>query len=454
MNRVSSVAAALAACLGAVTQGVGAAGFALIEHGASGLGNAYAGGAAIAADPTTVFFNPAGMSRLQGKQIAGAVDFVSPDIRFDNGGTTVQAGALRATISPVSGSSADGGQAGVDAWIPSFYYTQAIDERVTLGIAVDAPFGLATEYDQGWVGRYQAVKSKLMAVNVNPSVAVKVADGMSVGAGLSVLYSDVELTRAIDACARIGLPGACDASSKVSGDDVSFGFNLGLLYEPVEGTRVGFAWRTWQNPELEGDGEFSFSPGTPRLLLLGLQASPALGGGGLVDGTGVNAELPLPDTLSLSVYHALTPEWAVMADVTWTEWSVVDSITINFDSGAKSTLDLNYQDAFRYAVGVTYTPGGAWTWRAGIAYDEEPVRSQNTRTARLPGNDRVWLAVGGNYRPRADLSIDFGYAHLFVDDTAIRHTESESNGRVSNTLAGSYDLAVDIVGVQANWHFE
>jgi len=240
MNRVSSVAAAVAACLAAVAQGVGAAGFALIEHGASGLGNAYAGGAAIAADPTTVAFNPAGMSRLQGKQVSVAVDFVSPDIRFDNGGTTVQAGALRAAISPVSGSSADGGQAGTDVWIPSLYYTQAIDEQVTVGIAVDAPFGLATEYDQGWVGRYQAVKSKLTTVNVNPSVAVKVADGLSVGAGLSVLYSDVELTRAIDVCvgrpAALGgpRPGACDASSKVSGDDVSFGFNLGLLYEPIE----------------------------------------------------------------------------------------------------------------------------------------------------------------------------------------------------------------------------
>jgi long-chain fatty acid transport protein len=419
------------------------AGFALIEHGVSGLGNAYAGGAALAEDATTVFFNPAGMTRLPGKQLVIAGNVIGPGVEFRNGGSTVTSLAGVQPIAPGIGYGADGGEAGVDVLAPSFYYTQALTDRLTVGVGVDSPFGLKTDYEQGWVGRYHALKSALTTIGVNPSLAYRVTDGLSVGAGFSVLYSDVELSRAIDACALAGRPGLCDARSTVTGDDVSLGFNFGLLYELSPDTRLGFAYRTWKNPELEGEGEFVFHPLTPAPLRAAMVAR------GLVDGTGATAELPLPDTLSLSLYHALTPRWAVMGDVSWTEWSALDSIPIDFDSGLPSSLDLNYQDSFRFGVGLTYKPGASWLWRIGVAYDEEPVRNESTRTPRLPGNDRLWLAFGGSYSPHKDLSVDFGYAHLFVDETGIDNSITE-NG-VTHRLTGEYDLSVDIVGVQANF---
>ena len=443
---IAAAVVAVWAALGA--QGVHAAAFGLTEHGASGLGNAYAGGSAAALDPSTVFFNPAGMTRLPGIRIAGALLGVAPSIEFDNQGSFGNGGR---PISPAAGSDPDGGNAGTTVAIPNLYYTHQINDRVTAGLAIDAPFGLKTEYDDGWVGRYHAINSDLVTVNLNPSIAVKVSDSLSLGAGVSAMYADVELTRDLDACAlvppRLGgpLPGRCDLSSKVTGDDWGFGFNLGLLWSPTESTRLGLSYRSRVEQRLEGKGHFDYSAATPAVLRSGLEAS------GLVDGTSASADLTLPDSISLSLYHEISPDWAVMADVTWTEWSLVDTIVIDFDTGARSELDLNYKDSFRYSLGVSYAPPGRWTWRAGLAYDEEPVRNDRTRTPRLPGNDRFWVALGAGYSWNEDLTVDVGYAHLFVDDTRIRNTVTDFNGAVSETLVGEYDLAVDVFGLQATW---
>jgi long-chain fatty acid transport protein len=308
------------------------------------------------------------------------------------------------------------------------------------------------------VGRYHAIKSDLRTVNLNPSLAVKLDHGWSIGAGVSALYTDVELTRSIDVCAGRPLalggpnPGGCDARTKVSGDDWSFGYNLGVLFELDERTRIGAAYRKWMKPHVEGDGKFNFSAATPAAMLPALTA-PRPPGLGLVDGTDASAKVALPDSVSVSAFHALTPEWAVMADVSWTHWSVVDTIRIDFDSGAESTLALDYKDSWRYSVGVAYTPGGGpLTWRLGFAYDEEPVRNAETRTPRLPGNDRRWLAIGVGYRLNEAVSFDVGYAHLFVSDTEIRNRES--SGALTHSLTGDYKLAVDIVGAQVNWRFQ
>jgi long-chain fatty acid transport protein len=457
-------AALMAGLVGGVSQAASAAGFALIEHGVSGLGTAYAGGAAAALDPTTVFFNPAGMTRLAGSQVAVGANFIDPDIEFSNAGSSRRVGAAAPSpIAPAPGAGPDGGDAGSGVLVPSFYLTHQLDDRWTLGLSVDAPFGLKTEYDRGWVGRYHAINSEIRTVNLNPSVAWKAAPGLSLGAGFSVLYADVELSQAVDSCAFA--PFSCDTHSELSGDDVGYGFNLGLLYEISDQTRIGLAYRSRVELELEGEAEFTFDPlaslipVAPGTSLRDLLATPvSQGGQGLVDGTEIAADLTLPDSLSLSAYHAFSPAWAVMGDITWTQWRLVDTIGIDFDSGARRSLDLDYTNSFRYGLGVTYTPTPAWTWRVGVAYDEEPVRNEYTRTPRLPGNDRLWLAFGASWTPREDLTIDFGYAHLFVDDAEVENTVESVNqvtGAVTatHTLEGKYDLAVDLVGLQATWRF-
>jgi long-chain fatty acid transport protein len=429
---------AAGALLAAGAQG---AGFALIEQGASGLGNAFAGGAAVADDPTTVFFNPAGMTRLPGTRGTLAAHLVMPSAELADG----RLRTVPAVGPPSPARIGDGGDAGASVVVPNAYLTGQLGERLYAGIGLNAPFGLVTEYDAGWAGRYHAIKSQLRSVNVNPSLAYRVSDRLSLGAGLSAQYVDVELTRSIDSCARLGLPGACDTFSSIEGDDWSFGFNLGLLYSPGEDTRVGVAYRSRVDQDLEGTGHFAFSPNTPPPLAAALRAA------GFVDGTGVRAELPLPDSLSLSVHHQVDPRWAVMGDLTWTHWGRLDTVLIRFDSGLTSTLDLHYQNSLRYSLGLDYRASERWTLRGGLAYDEEPVRDAQTRTPRLPGNDRLWLAVGASYRPSPDFTVDLGLAHLFVRDASIDNTVTDATG--SYTLTGEYSLHVDIASVQLNWRF-
>ena len=342
MRQASATAAAVAAAIAMAAEGAAAASFGLVEHGVSGLGNAYSGGAAIAEDPTTVFFNPAGMTRLPGTRASFAVNYIKPSIQFKNQGSKL------AGVFPIRGGDAGDGGGGV--WVPNAYLTHAVSDRVTLGLAIDTPFGLVTDYSDEWVGRYHAVKSDLKTINVNPSVAVKLDHGLSVGAGLSALYTDVTLTSMLDVAAGLAkkgfpvTPGTLDAKVKISGDDWSFGYSLGLLYELSEQTRFGMSYRKWFKPKPEGDAKFDFAAGTPAAA-------------GIDHTQDASAEVSLPDSLSVSAYHALTPEWALMADVTWTNWSRTKSIPIELET-TSSELHLDYKDSWRYGLGLTYTPSG------------------------------------------------------------------------------------------------
>ena len=179
-----------------------AAGFALIEQSGSGMGNAFAGAAAVAEDASTIFFNPAGMTYLPDNQLVIAAHAVMPAVVFSNNGS--HRSALTGGLATRGG---DGGDAGDLALLPNLYFTKSVSDRIRLGIGVNAPFGLKTEYDDGWVGRYQALKSELKTININPSIAFKANDMVSVGFGVSAMRTEATLTNAVDfgsLCAGFG----------------------------------------------------------------------------------------------------------------------------------------------------------------------------------------------------------------------------------------------------------
>lgn len=426
-----------------------AAGFALIEQSASGLGNAFAGGAAIAEDPSTVYFNPAGLTRLSGTQVSIAGHVIAPSAQFGDGG---------ATLNPLLGGSAisggDGGEGGVTGVSPNFYYVNDFGGGVIFGLGINVPFGLATSYDKDWVGRYHAIDSDVKTVNINPSLAFRVDDRLSLGFGVSAQYLKATLTNAIDfgtICYHEAGPLTCGAVSpqnadgriSVEGDSWGVGFNLGLLYELTEATRVGFAYRSSVSHDLKGDGDFTVPANFQALL--------DFQGSTLFSDTGASAGIDLPETVSLSLYHDLSPQWALMGDVTWTRWSRFDQLVVEFDNPDQpdNVQPENWKNNWRFSLGATYRPNTTWTLRAGVAYDQTPIPSAEHRTPRIPGNDRTWLAIGAGYRASERLSFDVGYAHLFVDDTPIDDVEVNTGHR----LKGSYDNSVDIISAQMNWKF-
>ena len=384
-----------------------AAGFALIEQNASGLGNAYAGAAAVAEDASTIYFNPAGMSRLPDRQLVLVGHLIKPTMEFSG------------TVSPAIGGG-QGGDAGSWNFIPNVYYAFRATPQVHLGIAVNSPFGLKTEYDSTWIGRTQAIQSDLKTINVNPSIAYQPSDTLSFGAGLSLQYLDATLTNQV-----YPLVGA--SRIEIKGNDYGWGFNLGALWQVTPDTRIGLAYRSQVDYTLKGDATVSNFP--------------------LLPGGPVAADITLPDTASLSLFHKLSPKWDLLADATWTGWSAFDQLRIMRSSGAQlSNTVENWRDIMRYSLGATWHMNEKLSLRGGVAYDEAPV-SDAYRTPRIPDGARTWLAVGGQYRLSGQSSFDFGYAHLFVADVALH---SNSGG---TTLTGQYDSQVDILSAQYTHSF-
>ncbi len=456
-----------AGLLSLVSAGTLASGFALIEQSVSGMGTAYAIGSAGFNDASTVFFNPASMSRLSGTHLNGGLQIVHSQVDFDgsaeynpNNPAFGPGSPLPIAGFPISGETNP--DTDVTAGVPSGYISHQYSDRVWFGFGINAPFGLKTEYDDDWVGRYNAIKSELLTINLNPSMAFKLTDRVTLGVGVSALYADGELTNAIDgglgATSRgiplnpswAPVPGVSpgligtdvwDNKVKMTADDWGYGYNVGLLLEPTKNTRVGLHYRSKIDLTLEGDAKIT-------------GAVTAFNGK-----QDAKLDLTLPDSASLSAYHALNSQWAIMADVTWTHWSEVDTLDIKLADGRQSVAVWDYDDSYRFSLGAEYKYSSAWAFRTGVAYDQTPIPSDSLRSPRVPGNNRTWLALGATYRYSPDMTFDFGYAHLFVDDPKLNGVSDNydpTNGETTGThsLSGEYDASVDILGVAVNWKFK
>lgn len=445
---------ALAAILAAAVPGTaGAASFYIIESSPSRLGNAFAGTASAADDASTVYFNGAGMTRLDGPTIQLGGHYVMPEAEFDNQGSTTAAGTSL---------SGPDGKTDESALVPNLYYATPLNDTVSFGLGINAPFGLSSSYDEDWVGRYHATDSSLETININPSIAFQATDKLSLGFGINYQSIDATLESEVDSFAACfgaatssglsqmaanttcagahGGPGvrANDSSTKITGDDRSFGLDLSLLYEFDPDTRVGLSWRQGVDYTLEG--EVSFDESTSC-------ANDPFCNGATTDGN-VTADIELPDIITLSATHGIGEDWRVDADVAWYEWDSIQQLRIERPNGREvSTLDLEYENTVRYALGASYSGFNDTTLRAGVAFDESPNTSPETVTPRVPDGDRTWITVGATFAVSDSATIDVGAAHLMVDEVDIDNTEQ------GNTLRGEFDPSVNIVSVAGNWRF-
>lgn len=400
-----------------------AAGFALIEQNASGMGNAYAGAAAIAEDASTIFFNPAGMTYIQGTQAVGAIHLIKPNADFNNQGSVAAAGK------PLGD---EGPDAGDLAFVPNFYYKRDLTDSIAFGLGINAPFGLKTEYDKEWLGRFQADMSELKTINFNPAIAFKINDQLSLGFGISAMWAEATLTRAVN------FPVATQGSVKIKGDDWGFGYNLGAIYQAAADTRIGVAYRSKVEQHLDGDAKFRRPTGIP------FAAAP--------DGD-VTADVSLPASLSFSAFSHLNDQWELMGDVTWTRWSQFERLAVYRNSGALLTQTIeNWENTMRYSVGVNYLYSDTIKLRAGLAYDEEAIKDE-FRTARIPGNDRKWVSLGASYTMSPGSKFDIGYSHLFISDATIDDDQNTLAKGFNGRVRGEYEGSVDILSLQYTHNF-
>lgn len=420
-------AAAIFISAAAFSGTIHASGYAIIENSASGMGQAFAGAAAVAEDPSTIYFNPAGMMYLDGTQATMGMHIVDSNADFNDKGST----NLAYAGVPQGG---DGGNAGDVFFIPNFYYVQDFAEKYKFGLGINAPFGLGTEYSDGWKGRYTSTKSELKAININPSVAFRANEKLAVGIGMNIQYMDVTLKKDIYQAAL----GHSDGRAKVSGDSWGIGVNLGFIYELTEQTRLGMHFRSTISHTIDGNARFkNLSPYIAGLPNLARQDA--------------EAELDTPSTFSISMTHQLNDRLTLLGDVTYTTWSNFDELRVKGDNGAIVTLvEQNWDDVYRVALGMKYQYSDRWIFRTGIAHDETPI-DDDYRTSRIPGDDRLWLSFGASYTVSDNLTIDAGYSHLWVEDAKIDEEYKLLTG--SGTLKGEYDSDVNILSVQATWKF-
>ena len=431
----SGMAAAVTAAFAVASGAAGAAGFALIEQSGSGMGNAYAGAAASAEDASTVFFNPAGMSYLEGPQAAVAAHVISLSAKFSGSATNP------AAFGGGAGSGGNGGEAGAAAVVPNLYFAMPIGEGLHAGLGINVPFGLTTEYDENWSGRFQGIKSELATLNINPSVSYKVTDAVSIGGGVNYQRLDAELTNAVV------LPGPAEGRTKLEADGDGWGWNIGAIFQLTPMTRIGIAYRSEVEYELEGNVTTTFGGS-----VIGAASGPS------------RADITMPDSFSLSLAHAVSDRLQLLADVTRTGWSSIEQVRVvdSTNGTLRDVLNLDFQDAWRYSIGANYKYNETWTLKAGLAYDETPVKGATTRTVRLPDNNRTWISFGGQMKVGQSGRLDLGYSHLFIEDADINNTRSQQAPGLTvptaapgtaTTVSGAFEGSVDIFSIQYTHSF-
>jgi long-chain fatty acid transport protein len=426
------IARVLPAAMLALASGTAsAAGFQLLEQNASGIGNAYAGSAAVAENASTIYFNPAGMTQLQAREMSAGLSLVRPSFKFTDQGSS--AGVL-------SGNAQD---AGDWAALPNAYLSWALNKDLYLGVGMGAPFGLVTEYNRDWIGSAHSIKFDIKTININPSIAWRVNEKVSLGFGLNWQRMEAEYVRRagiVDLPAGAGgvlIPRPLSQSfATLDADDDSWGWNVGALFTVSDATKVGVSYRSKIKHELEGS-----------LALTG--PDPVFNS---VGSSGANASVELPDTFIFSVAHKLDPKWELLGDVSWTGWSSVDKVDIMRSSGALAqTLDTDFQDTWRVALGANYQLNDAWKLKFGVAFDETPVKNPEKRLTSLPDNDRIWFSFGGQWKPSKSSALDMGVSYLYVDDTKINNGNAADLSK--GLVKGEYDSSVWILGAQYSMSF-
>ena len=428
-----------------------------IEQGVNNLASAGAGGSAIAEDATTVFSNPAGMARLKGTQVLFAANIIMPSINFEDGGSFINPAFTGGAAVPGSLTGNNGGDGGETVITPEIYITHEYNDKIHLGLGINVPFGLTSDYDDQWVGRYHGVRSELVNININPSLSYKLTPKLAMGMGLSAQYADLKsFSNAVDsggvcigalgaagciaAAGAAGIPvpmvadPATDSQVNLEGDDWGYGYNIGFLYMPSKVTRIGISYRSKIEFTIAGNADYS----GPLVTL------------GIVSDTGAKFDLTVPESLSLSAFQDLSDSWSLMGDITWTKWEHVDTLVVKFENGAPdSVVPMNWDNTFRVSVGLSYKYNKKWTIRSGIAFDESAISHADDRSPRIPDSDRWWVATGFSYNFKDSLSFDLRYSHLFFKDARTNQTEPTTG----HTLVGDFDVDVDIISGQLRWTF-
>ncbi|MBO5443289.1 MAG: TonB-dependent receptor [Alphaproteobacteria bacterium] len=396
-----------------------AAGFLLREQSVAGMGNAFAGATAGAEDPSYSFYNPAGLTMHYGTKLsANATAIVGNVEGYDAVGPN---GAYTSEMShPVD-----------KAVLPSVAVSHQINNRLSAGLSLNAPFGLITDYSQNWAGANHGTESKLNTYDLTPMLAYRATCNLSFGAGLVVQYVSATLKNG----ALYHIHPAYYTNAKLKGDTTDIGYTIGALYELTDNTRFGISYRSQINHKLKGDITFAKQTGALGLV-----------------NQDISAKLTTPALLSMGAYHDINDKWSVMAEIQKTYWSSFDDLTIKGNKKAViSQTNESWKDVWFYSIGASYRVNDQWKLRAGLAFDQTPVNDY-TRTPRIPDSDRIWYSGGVEYKFDDSLTLNAGYTYIRAEHSKV-NLQATGWDASRGALSAKYKGNIHLFGLSANYNF-
>lgn len=451
VTRISALALGIA---GALAFGQAhASGFQLKENSVKAMGRAFAGSAAATGDASVVSQNPAAMSTFKQTTVQSDITVVDLSFDFQGGGVAAAGSPLQ---QPLTGG--NGGDAGDVTPIPAISAIFPLgDSGVTVGAMVSAPFGLKTEYDRDWVGRYTAVESEVKTVDFTLSASFDFDAGVSFGLGLVYERAEATLSKAIDfgsslcranpaGCGVLYAPQRNDGFIEVNGDDTGIGWIIGMHVHPTENFSIGFSHRSEIDHNISGTADFTV-PGSIAPIL-------AAGAPGQYVDTAGSAALTTPAVDTLSVSYGIGDDWTILGDVSRTQWNSLEEVAIVFGNPAQqpnpAVEDFNWEDTIFASIGAEWDLNEQWTLRAGYAEDQTPTQNA-TRTPRLPDADRQWLSIGVTWSPSEHWEINGGYTKINADDPTINL--APSIGTSGSALVGTFSSSVNLWGISGQYRF-
>ncbi|MFK3799361.1 MULTISPECIES: OmpP1/FadL family transporter [unclassified Pseudomonas] len=406
-----------------------ASGFALNEQSISGMGTGFAGRSSSADDASTVYGNPAGMSRLKRQQVTVGVAAIDAktDISDASGSRT---GTNKGDMVPFTA-------------VPMGFYVNPVDDHWAFGLGVYAPYGLITDYESSFQGQNFGSKSIVKVVTFQPTVSYAFNDKVSIGFGPTIN----RISGALESTLNTPIPGTGNGRVQVKGDDVGYGFNVGLLVQATDTTSLGLTYHSKVTYKLDGHTEVRAGAGNPPTLLRSARYDAKL-------------DLDLPESVDFSATQKLTDDWKLYAGATWTRWSRLQDITVQNSGvtaaagGALSpalvgtiTEEQNWHDTWAYAIGTSYQLNKQWVLRTGLTFDQSPTNNTD-RSPRIPTGDRTIFSIGAGYSPTDDITIDVAYSYL--DEETVKVNRSNALGQ---RYSSKYDNSANGFGLGLTYRF-
>ncbi|MGJ7459499.1 OmpP1/FadL family transporter [Halomonas sp. MA07-2] len=436
-NKFNRLSLAVAIAAAAFASQAHAGGYQINEQSVSGQGYGHAGRSSNVNDATIVFGNPAGMSFLERAQVTAGGTYlnVNTDIKNVDYETfaNTPAGPAPGALGPATPGTNDGDMV-PGTLIPFAFYAHPVNERLAFGFGVYAPFGSKTDYEDTFEGRYFGNYTELTVISAQPTVSYRFNDQWSVGAGITYNRVEGELRRQLPTDPSFNPAG--DIDSRVEGDDDGWGYNVGIIYQPIPETTLGLTYRSKVDYTLTGDFR-AYDPA-----------------GNVVRADDANLDLSTPETVNFSITQQMTDRLKLMGGASWARWSRFDQILVTGSQGDTITQEIqDYSNAWAYSLGGEYQLNSQLALRAGIALDFTPTNDER-RSVRIPSDDRRIFSVGAGWSPTEDLTLDLAYSYLTERGTSISQSRDDSLGGVGGTnYSADYKNEAHGFGAQLTYRF-